>query len=759
MENTPTYITKSIDLNSSFLYDRREIVTAPLWSTNSSSLESIYTSSNQHHHQKIYYLDVYSNENRTSSLDVDFSIAYGHILASGSSTASYGFIITDDPNTKNDVSESKAIYSQYRNSLLDGDKLKYVQDGKFRFFGYANATLGSYYWGKEYWFPFISPWQRPYRIDVLGNPSNISSTAKSISVGRSGKRAPNSGIICFVSNNNKLYVSYPIFNNNVQIGNDSDWSSVSVGHGHVLALKQDGTLWVGGDNEYGQLGLGFVGNEPDGFVKLSNDTWKFVCAGAAFSFGIKTDGTLWSWGYNNQGQLGLSDYNNRDEPTEVTSYGTDDWTMIATSNAENFDEFQTVMGIQSDGTLWAWGDGNSGVTNFNPSPESPYQLGTDTDWETVSVGKAFAVAIKGGALKSWGSNDENGTLGINSSTPSSFPFGCCIQTPSADTNWSDVSCGPDFVLAINNSKMYGWGSNKLYQLGYPNSTTLSPTQINTKIGWSKVETAPYMSVAVITNSTQNPITSMVSEDLYAISVSRQNFRDRIEAGNWELSLSAVSFNDITGKPEADTNNIITLVDESIDFVGTPYSNPSYKLHSLGGEVYGVYSGSLTDGLHINADREPYGLFFPDNGKIILNGELLMLSASIETRRTEATSSGGISFSSNAEFLFTSISASMTVNKPFKGTTVEIKMPTYCFIRINNNEFNVSNNPSYYTTNGGILDQKVVKDNLRMSKVPFVYITTIGLYNDNGDLLAVAKLSKPLKKTYNDEFVIKIKLDI
>ena len=255
-------------------------------------------------------------------------------------------------------------------------------------------------------------------------------------------------------------------------------------------------------------------------------------------------------------------------------------------------------------------------------------------------------------------------------------------------------------------------------------------------------------------SNETPRSTVVSDDIYAINISRQNFRDRIESGNWQLTLSAVDSNNV-----ADTNNTITLIDETVDYIGTNNSNPTYKLNSLGGAVYGVYSGSLESGIDINADKEPYGLFFPDNGVIILNGEMLYASASIETRRTEATSSGSFTLSSNAEMLFTSISASMTVGNQFKGTTAETKMPTYCFIRINNFEFNYTLNPSYFDFVDDGKDSLVVRDKLRMSKFPFVYITTIGLYNDAGDLLAVAKLSRPIKKTFSDELVIKIKLEI
>ena len=767
MENIFTYITKSIDTQTSFLYDRREIVSAPLWSTNTSSLTSIFTSSNQHHHQRIYYMDVFSNSSKTSSLDVEFSLAYGHYAGSGSSTGSYG-LITGSAIHKNHVSESRAIYSQYKNYLLDLDKIKYTESsgsvgGKFKFYGTANSVIGNYFWGKEYWYPFISPWQQPNKISIPEIVSNELASAKSISIGKSSKYTPNASVIVLVTNSSELVLVAPIFvglwnmRTVYRLSTTKDWKSVSVGHGHILALKNNGSLWVLGDNEFGQLGLGYIGNEITGEpVRLGTDTWEYVCAGSTYSFGIKSDGTLWSWGHNNQGQLGLGDTNDRDEPTEITSYGTDDWKMISTSNAINSNEYQTVIGIQSDGTLWGWGDNNSGVISIgNPDTTIPYQLGSATDWENVSVGSAFAVGIKGGALKSWGSNDQNGTLGIGSNSPSSFPFNAGIQTPSSDTDWIDVSCGPDFILAIKGNELYGWGNNDQYQLnGGGNVLALSPTKLSSKLGWSKVETTPYMSVGVIPVSNETPRSTVVSDDIYAINVSRQNFRDRIESGNWQLTLSAVDSNNV-----ADTNNTITLIDETVDYIGTNNSNPTYKLNSLGGAVYGVYSGSLESGIDINADKEPYGLFFPDNGVIILNGEMLYASASIETRRTEATSSGAFPLSSNAEMLFTSISASMTVGNQFKGTTAETKMPTYCFIRINNFEFNYTLNPSYFDFVDDGKDSLVVRDKLRMSKFPFVYITTIGLYNDAGDLLAVAKLSRPIKKTFSDELVIKIKLEI
>lgn len=759
MERIPhTYLTKSLDFQTGFLYDRKEAVVAPLWSTNTSSLQSIHTSSNQPHHQRIYYRDIYANDMRTGSYDVEFSIAYGHYAGSGSSTGSFGLITTS-------VSESMATYRQYRNQLLDQDNLKYVDNGKFRFFGYNSVNIGSYFWGTEFWLPSLNAWDKPSRLSLPNIVSNIINNAKSISIGKTDVETPNGSVIAVVSSDGKLFITIPYlsaFGNSseitIRIGDDSDWKSVSCGHGHILALKENGTLWVNGKNSFGQLGFGYIGDEIYEFVKVNNETWSSVYAGANYSFAIKSDGTLWSWGHNGQGQLGLGDTTDRYSPTQV---GSSTWQSIAVSNSFNYAEYQTVIGIQSDGTLWGWGDNNSGVVNFPPDQTVPTQMGVDTDWQKVSVGKAFAVAIKGGALKSWGANDENGTLGINNPSPGSYPFGCCIQTVSSDTDWLDVSCGPDFVLAIKGeNKLYGWGNNRQYQLGTgpiaPGVTTIKlrfPVQLNNKLGWTKVETTPYMSVGVIGNADLNPLTIKKSDDIVGISISRWNFRDRVESGTWELSLTATNEN-----LEVDTTKIITLVDNGIDYIGTDIESPSYKYGLTGGTVYGVYSGSLKDGIDSSASTTPYGLFFPDNGIILLSGETL-ISSSIDLRRTPATSSGAFPLSSNADLIYTAISGAMSVNKPFIGNTVEVMTPTYCFVRINNHEFNTSNNPSYYTFNNNKYNNKVIKQHLMKAPTPFVYITTIGLYNDSGDLLAVAKLSRPIKKTDSEELVIKVKLDI
>ena len=89
------------------------------------------------------------------------------------------------------------------------------------------------------------------------------------------------------------------------------------------------------------------------------------------------------------------------------------------------------------------------------------------------------------------------------------------------------------------------------------------------------------------------------------------------------------------------------------------------------------------------------------------------------------------------------------NLSFNNTT-ELNSTIY-FCRVNNQEFNYSSNPTYTT------DSKInVKT--KSSDDPVSYITTIGLYNGGNELLAVAKLSEPLKKTPSQEFTLRVRLD-
>ena len=220
-----------------------------------------------------------------------------------------------------------------------------------------------------------------------------------------------------------------------------------------------------------------------------------------------------------------------------------------------------------------------------------------------------------------------------------------------------------------------------------------------------------------------------SEYIYVINVNRSRFKDRMDTKTWELTISGSG------------NNYIKLIDDSVA--------STTDLAQLGGRIFNVRSGSIADGIY-TADTTPWGLFYPDRGVIVLNGKALDASASFATQRVPVTGSGF----DNALKLFTSISGAMSSNitRAFQGRTSEVISSTFYFIRMFNGEYNYTTNDSFVSSSSGVVKyDSMVRD-------PQIFVTTVGLYDDNQELLAVAKLSKPVKKSFDRELVIKVKLD-
>jgi len=222
-----------------------------------------------------------------------------------------------------------------------------------------------------------------------------------------------------------------------------------------------------------------------------------------------------------------------------------------------------------------------------------------------------------------------------------------------------------------------------------------------------------------------------SEYIYAVNINRARFKDRMDTKSWQLTFK-----------HSGSANYTTLIDDA--------TTTTIELAQQGGRVYNVRSGSIANGIY-TSDTTPWGLFYPDRGVIILNGKALDASASFNTRRVPATASG---FDNTFE-LFTSISGAIaadTASYSFKGRTSEVISSTYYFVRLFNGEYNYSTNNSFISSSGGVIKyDSMVRD-------PQVYVTSIGMYDDNQELLAVAKLSKPIKKSFDRELVIKVKLD-
>ena len=224
--------------------------------------------------------------------------------------------------------------------------------------------------------------------------------------------------------------------------------------------------------------------------------------------------------------------------------------------------------------------------------------------------------------------------------------------------------------------------------------------------------------------------------IYAISVSRQQLREKMDPGNWELHLSGSG-------PLLGAQNTIKLIDDS-----GATTNPAVN---QGGRVFNIVSGSIATGvadIKYSATAQPggaYGLFYPDLGLLIFNGPVLNASASLGTVVTSNVLGG------NNDKFFAAISSSV-VSPKFQSRREEVITSQHYFCRVPNKEFNFSSNPTFATASDGSFTQATFFKN------PKTFVTQVGLYNDAGELLAVAKLSKPLLKSYSREAIIKVKLD-
>ena len=253
----------------------------------------------------------------------------------------------------------------------------------------------------------------------------------------------------------------------------SELGKASVGDDTIGSIKTDGTLWVMGINDQGQLGQNNT-TERSSPVQIPG-TWDQVEMGWDYSAAINTDGELWMWGYqgaNPNGTLGQNEGSTKySSPVQVP--GTT-WRNIATGQV-------TVFATKTDGTMWAWGGNNDGGNlGLNQGGSwsqhmrsSPTQI-PGTAWDRPSVNSTSSHATRtDGTLWSWGIN-TNGQLGLSNNTNYSSP----VQVPG--TTWSRVtngSAGSTFGLKTDGT-LWSWGYNTKGYLGQNNrSSYSSPVQI------------------------------------------------------------------------------------------------------------------------------------------------------------------------------------------------------------------------------------------------------------------------------------------
>lgn len=230
-----------------------------------------------------------------------------------------------------------------------------------------------------------------------------------------------------------------------------------------------------------------------------------------------------------------------------------------------------------------------------------------------------------------------------------------------------------------------------------------------------------------------------SSDIFVLNISRANYKEKLFLSTFNLTLSS-------------STNTINLTNNSVDVTTLSYCDA--------GRVFDIVSGSNGSSTTLiplgssAAGYTPsgsYGKFLPDVGLVILNPRALTLPAA----------NGGIDLSipsaNNSPNLGTiNVNLLDAINKGssaggFQLNSEETITSDYIFVRIKNSDFNYTTNPSMISGSGEFNFPSLVNN-------PQTYITTVGMYNDTNELLAVAKLSKPLVKDFTKEALIRVKLD-
>lgn len=243
-------------------------------------------------------------------------------------------------------------------------------------------------------------------------------------------------------------------------------------------------------------------------------------------------------------------------------------------------------------------------------------------------------------------------------------------------------------------------------------------------------------------------------DIWVLNIDRNRYKQSLMPGTFNLTISGSG------------NNKVTICDNSNDVTTVSYLDC--------GRVFNLVSGSYGKAANVTpvgaiapgyTPSGSYGFFLPDIGTIILNASALVLDPSYGgvSLNVDRANYGTVSpvpaasasyTSANNTIMYQAISASSNAAAfpGFQLNSQENVSSDYVFVRINNAQYNYSSNPTFTSGSSGAVRYQT------MIYSPQTYPTTVGLYNNNSELLAVAKLSQALVKDFTKEALIRVKLD-
>jgi len=308
------------------------------------------------------------------------------------------------------------------------------------------------------------------------------------------------------------------------------------------------------------------------------------------------------------------------------------------------------------------------------------------------------------------SNQINGQSGVY--------YAAVFNTESGAPNFE-----AQFEIAYGNSN--GGGALAYNQIAAPNVSPASTIY------------GQYRTLVLEDENAQFVFGEVSQSSIYVISVERARYKQSLFPGSLNLILSS--------SISSNANKVLELTDNS-KMVTVPTYYGTTRAYQIISGSDGIAYNSGSGGLGYTTDQGSYGLFLPDIGTLILNGAALDLD-----------SEEGINLGTNASLNTAGnnplrLLGPMQSGSGFALNSEETVTSDFVFVRARNSEFNYSENPSYISGSTGEVIYNYFINN------PQTYVTTIGLYNDSNELLAVAKLSKPLNKDFTKEALVRVKLD-
>ena len=290
----------------------------------------------------------------------------------------------------------------------------------------------------------------------------------------------------------------------------------------------------------------------------------------------------------------------------------------------------------------------------------------------------------------------------------------------------------EYYLDVYNNCELCSGSSVQFSIQYGNINGSGSKLINSAVTGASPSRIVYGEYRNLVYGTEDTFFSFdnyatTGSDIFVVNVARGRYKEALLPGSFNLTLTSGS-STIRLTDDSSTTNLTRFIGEN--------------------RVFYVISGSNGTGWNTAATSSYYGMMFPDLNVIVLNAKygsatsiLPYLTSSIGLPTTTAVTS------SNHSVLYRSIVSGSS----FQLKSEETVSSRYFFTRVKNGDFNYTTNPSIIDANGNLLYTTLINN-------PQSYVTTVGMYNDNNELLAVAKLSRPLTKDFTKEALIRIKLD-